>query len=112
MPENDRLNGCLNEIDLNSRDEIPKLLIRLGIQFHLAGLSLSNIILVLETFGVSRAQSAVHNWLHEADLQPRLDQNPDQVAVDETVTHLNDEQYWLYAAIDSQTNELIHKTRE
>jgi transposase-like protein len=34
--------------------------------------------------------------------------NPDHVAVDETVIQLNDEQYWLYAAFDPETNEWLH----
>jgi putative transposase len=54
----------------------------------------------------------VHNWVHKADLQPNSDQNPDHVAVDETVIQLNDEQYWLYAAVDPETIELLHTTLE
>ena len=55
MPENDRLNGCLNEIELGfvEREATPKLLMKLGIQLHLAGLSLSNTVSVLEIFGPS-----------------------------------------------------------
>ncbi|MCY4732988.1 IS6 family transposase [Natronomonas gomsonensis] len=114
MPENDRLDGCLNEIELGfvEREATPRLLMKLGIQLHLASLSLSNTVSILEIFGVSRARSTVHNWVHKADLQPRSDQNPDHVAVDETVIQLNDEQYWLYAAVDPQTNELLYTTLE
>ncbi|PSQ46029.1 IS6 family transposase, partial [Halobacteriales archaeon SW_6_65_15] len=65
---------------------------------HLAGLSLSNTVSVLELFGVERARSTIHNWVQKAELQPQDGQSPDQVAVDETVIHLDDEQYWLYAA--------------
>ena len=63
MPENDRLDGCLNEIKLGfvEREATPKLLMKLGIQLHLAGLSLSNTVSILEIFGVSRARSTVHN---------------------------------------------------
>ncbi|PGF13838.1 IS6 family transposase [Natrinema sp. CBA1119] len=63
---------------------------------------------VLEVFGVERARATVHNWVHKANLQPEDGQSPDHVAVDETVILLNDEQYWLYAAVDPQTNELLH----
>jgi len=110
MPENDRLNGCLNEIELGfvEREATPKLLMKLGIQLHLAGLSLSNTVSILEIFGVSRARSTVHNWVHKAELQPEAGRSPDHVAVDETVIQLNDEQYWLYAAVDPETNELLH----
>ncbi|AEM58698.1 hypothetical protein HAH_4023 [Haloarcula hispanica ATCC 33960] len=41
-----------------------------GIQSHVAGLSLSNTIEVLEDPGVQRGRKAVHNWVQKADLQP------------------------------------------
>jgi len=49
MSENARLNGCLDEIELGivEREATPKLLMKLGIQFHLAGLSLSNTVSIL-----------------------------------------------------------------
>jgi len=114
MPENDRLNGCLDEIELGfvEREATPRLLMKLGIQLHLAGLSLSNTVSILEIFGVSRARSTVHNWVHKSELQPESDQNPDHVAVDETVIRLNNEQYWLYAAVDPETNKLLHTKLE
>jgi len=114
MPKNDRLNGCLDEIELGfvEREATPRLLMKLGIQLHLAGLSLSNTVSILEIFGVKRARSTVHNWVHKAELQPESDQNPDHVAVDETVIRLNDEQYWLYAAVDPETSELLYTTLE
>ncbi|ELY85781.1 IS240-type transposase (ISH102) [Natrinema altunense JCM 12890] len=93
MPENDRLNGCLDEINLEfvEQEATPRLLMKLSIQLHLAGLSLSNTVSVLEVFGVKRARSTVHNWVHKADLQPESGRGPDHVAVDETVIRLNDE---------------------
>ena len=114
MPENDRLNGCLDEIELGfvEREATPRLLMKLGIQLHLAGLSLSNTVSILEIFGVSRSRSTVHNWVHKADLQPESGRDPDHVAVDETVIRLNDEQYWLYAAVDPETNELLQTALE
>jgi transposase-like protein len=114
MPENARLNGNLDEIDLEfvERKATPRFLMKLSIQLHLAGLSLSNTVSILELFGVTRARSTVHNWIHKADLQPEPNQNPDHVAVDKTVIRLNDEQYWLYAAVDLKTNELLHTRLE
>jgi transposase-like protein len=114
MPENDHLNGCLEEINLEfvEREATPRLLMKLSIQLHLAGLSLSNTVSILEIFGVKRARSTVHNWVHKADLQPEAGRRPDHVAVDETVIRLNDEQYWLYAAVDPETNELLHTKLE
>ncbi|MDZ7745447.1 MAG: IS6 family transposase [Halobacteriales archaeon] len=114
MPENDRLGGTLGQIELDfvEREATPQLLMKLSIQLHLAGLSLSNTVSILEIFGVERARSTVHNWVHKADLQPDDGRNPDHVAVDETVIRLNDEQYWLYAAVDPDTNELLHTKLE
>ena len=63
-------------------------------------------------FGVDRVRSTVHNWVHKADLQPKTGRNPNHVAVDETVIQLNDEQYWLYAAVGPETNDLLHTTLE
>lgn len=33
---------------------------------------------------------------------------PDRVAVDQKAIQINDEQYWLYAAVDPQTNRILH----
>jgi len=85
---------------------------KLSIQLRLAELPLSNIVSILEIFGVKRARATPHNWVHKADLQPQSGQNPDLVAVDETVMRLNVEQYWLYAAVDPETNELLYTKLE
>jgi transposase-like protein len=81
---------------------------KLGIRLHLAGLSLSNTISILDILGVDRCRLTVHNWVQKADLQPTDGADPDHVAVDETVIQLNDERYWLYAAVDPATNRLLH----
>ena len=51
----------------------------------------------------------MYNWIHKANLQPTSKKNSDHVEVDETVIQLNDEQYWLYAAVNPETNELLYK---
>jgi len=114
MPENTRLSGSIDQIDLEfvEREATPRFLMKLSIQLHLAGLSLSNTVSILEICGVERARFTVHNWVHKADLQPEDGQSPDHVVVDETVIRPNDEQYWLYAAVDSKTNELLHTQLE
>ncbi len=75
MPENDRLNGCLEEINVEfvERETTPRFLMKLGIQLHLAGLSLSNTVSTLEIFGVERARSTVHNWSTRPIYSPNLD---------------------------------------
>ncbi len=105
-----RLSGCSDWIDLEflERERTPPRLMRLDIRLHLAGLSLSNTVSELEKSGVQRSRKAVHDWVQKADLQPTDGENPNQVAVDETVIRINDEQYWLYAAVDPATNHLLH----
>jgi putative transposase len=64
---------------------------KFSIQLHFAGLSLSYTVSIVEIFGVERARSTVHNWVHKANLQLKAGRRPDHVAVDETVIRLNDE---------------------
>jgi len=110
MPEIDRLNGPSDRIELGfvEREATPKPLMKLSIQLHAAGLSLSDTVSVLENFGVSRSRSTVHNWMRKAELEPEGGKSPDHVAIDESVIWLNDEQYWLHAAVDPETNEFLH----
>ena len=72
MPENDRLNGCLGEINVESveREATPRLLMKLGIQLHLTGLSLPNTISIFEVFGVERARfTALLNCFSNAETE-------------------------------------------
>ncbi len=57
MPENTRLSGSIDQIELGfvEREATPRLLMKLSIQLHLAGLSLSNTVSILEIFGIERA---------------------------------------------------------
>ena len=81
---------------------------KLGIRLHLAELSLSDTISVFERFGVNRCRSTIHNGVQKANLQPTEGADPEHVAVDETVIQLDDERYWLYAAVVPATNRLLH----
>ena len=69
---------------------------KLGIQLRLADLSFLYTVSILEVFDASHVRSTVHNWVHEAELQPESDRNPDHVAVDKTVIRLNDERQAVY----------------
>jgi putative transposase len=110
MPEISRLSGNRDWIDLDfvERERTPEPAMALGIQAHVAGLSLSNTVELLEDLGVHRSRKAVHDWVQKADLQPESGKSPNQIALDETVIRINDEQFWLYAAADPETNELLH----
>jgi len=110
MLKTDRLSGdsgCF-ELDFVEREATPEPALKFGIRLHLAGLSLSDTVSVLDRLGVERCRTTVHNWVQKADLQPLDGANPDHVAVDETVIPLNDERFWLYAAVDPDTNRLLH----
>ena len=105
-----RLSGCSDwiELDFVERERTPRRLMKLGIRLHLAGLSLSNTTKELEKFGVERSRKAVHDWVQKADLQPVSNASPDHVALDETVIRINGQQFWLYAAVDPETNKFLH----
>ena len=85
---------------------------KFSIQLHLADISLSDTVSIFDVFGVNRARSTIHNWVHKAELQLESGRTPDHVAVDGTVIRLNDERYWLYAAVDPESNELLHTKLE
>jgi len=110
MAEIARLSGCSDWIDLDfvERERTPSELMELGIRLHLSGLSLSNTIQEIEKFGVKRSRKAVHDWVQKADLQPASNANPDHIALDETVIRINGQQFWLYAAVDPETNRFLH----
>jgi hypothetical protein len=76
----------------------------------LRGLSLSNTVELLDALGVDRSRKAIHDRIQKADLQPELGQSPNQVSLDETVIRINDQQFWLYAAADPQTNDLLYSS--
>ena len=96
------------KLDFVERERTPSELMQLGIRFHLAGLSLSNTIQELEKFGVRRSRKVIHDWVQKANLQPADNANPDYVALDETVIRINGQQFWLYAAVDPDTNKFLH----
>jgi putative transposase len=110
MAEIARLNGHREWIDLDfvERERTPEPAMALGIQSHVAGLSLSNTVELLDCLGVQRSRKAIHDWVQKADLQPESGKSPNQIALDETVIRINDQQFWLYAAADPQSNELLH----
>ena len=110
MAECDRLGESIEWIDLEfvERERTPRFAIQLGIQLHLAGLSLSNTKQHLDRLGVDRSRTAIRNWVQKANLQPDSDANPNQIAVDETAIRLNGQRHWLYAAVDPDTNRFHH----
>lgn len=90
---------------------------KIRIHRHRAGLSLSNTVSICEMFGDEWAWATVYNWIHKVERQPTDGHTPDHSAVEETVGRRNDERYWLYAAVDPATHEVLiqrlnhHETR-
>ena len=54
-------------------ERTPERVTKLGIQMHVAVLSILNTISVLDNLGVARFRKAVHDWVQKADLQPVSD---------------------------------------
>jgi len=110
MPETARLKPGSMAVELDFVDAVhtPTPVMEYAIELHLAGLSLSNTVEMIERFGVSRARSTIHNWVKKADLEPRGGCSPEKVALDETVLNVNGERYWLVGAVDPATNRILH----
>ena len=110
MTEITRLSGGSDAIELDfvEREATSIEMMELAIHLHLGGLSLSNTVSILDRFGVDRARSTVHNWVQKADLEPRSGRAPDLIALDETVVKVNGERFWLIAAVDPDTNIILH----
>ena len=108
LAEIDRLNGCIERIDLSlvERERTPGWAIQVDIRCHLAGVSTQDDSQHLEKLGVHRSYVAIHNWVQKAELQPVSTVSADQLAVDEKVIRINGDDYWLYGAVDPETNEI------
>jgi len=76
------------------RERTPEPAMALGIQSHLAGLSLSNTVELLDSMGDQWSRKAIHDWVQKADLQPEPGKSPNQIALDETVIRINGQQLW------------------
>ena len=110
MPKSDRLIESSDWIDLEfvEHERTPEPIIEMGIQLHLAGLSLSNTKRYLEKWGVQRSRTAIHNWVHKAELEPAPETEPTEIALDEKAINVDGTYEWLFAAIDTATNELLY----
>jgi len=110
MSKTAHLTECTEWIDLEfvERERTPREIIEKGIRYHLSGLSILNTVTLLEDLGVKRSRTAVHNWVQKADLQPAGGTSPDRVALDQKAIRINDEGYWLYTAVDPETNRILH----
>jgi transposase-like protein len=110
MLDHERLRDATTGIDLSfvERQRIPEWAIQVGIRCHLAGISLRDASQFLDELGVDRSHVAIHEWVHNADLQPISTVSADQLAVVENMIRLHGQQFWLYGAVDPETNETLH----
>ena len=46
--------------------------------------------------------------VQKADLQPADGASPDHIALDKTMIRINGRQFWLYAAVNPDTNKCLH----
>ncbi len=80
-----------------------------GVRLHSMGLSVREVVSVLELLGVERSHGAIWNWTHtlsEAQSDPPTVE-PSRVAVDEKQIEVDGEKKWLYAAIDTESKLLL-----
>jgi len=96
-PEIIRLTGVRDWIDLDfvERERTSQSAMALGVRSHVACLSLANTVALLGDLGIQRSRKAIHDWVQKADLQPESGRSPNQVALDETMIRINNEQFWL-----------------
>ncbi|MFA9416372.1 IS6 family transposase [Natrinema sp. HArc-T2] len=80
-----------------------------GMRLHSMGLSVWEVVAVLDVLGVDRSHGAVWNWTHdlvESQADPPT-AAPSRVAVDEKQIEVDGETKWLYAAIDTESKLLL-----
>jgi len=80
-----------------------------GVRLHSMGLSVREVVAVLDLLGVDRSHGAVWNWTHdlaESQADPPT-AAPSRVAVDEKQIEVDGETKWLYAAIDTESKLLL-----
>ena len=80
-----------------------------GVRLHSMGLSVREVVAVLDLLGVDRSHGAVWNWTHdlaESQADPPT-AAPSRVAVDEKQIEVDGEKKWLYAAIDTESKLLL-----
>jgi putative transposase len=66
---------------------------KLGIRFHLVGVSLSDTVAIRERLVSAANEARPMEWVHRAELQPTDGADPNQVAVDEIVIQLKGDRY-------------------
>lgn len=104
------LNGCSGWIDLDfvESERTPPGLMKPGIRLHLEDYHsrISSPNLRSSASSAVRTPSTI-GWRKPVH-SPQTAKAPNQIAVDETMIRIEDDQYWLCAAVDPATNHLLH----
>jgi|GEM_PF-107833 len=98
---------CLDVVWENERTPTPVRVF--GVRLHSMGLSVREVVAVLDLRGVDRSHGTVWNWTHdlaESQADPPM-AAPSRVAVDEKQIKVDGEKNWLYAAIDTESKLLL-----
>jgi transposase-like protein len=77
---------------------------KLGIQIHVGETSLLNTFYLLDNLDVQSSRKAVHDRVQRTNLQSDGGKAPNRFALDKSVIRINDQQYWLYATVEPDTN--------
>ncbi|NHN42935.1 IS6 family transposase [Halorubellus sp. JP-L1] len=95
--------------DVWENERTPTPVRRVGVRLHTAGLSIREMVAILELLGVHPSHDVVWQWKHRlADSEPDPPTAwPSRVAVDETAVQIGPEWYWLYAAVDLDSLYLL-----
>jgi transposase-like protein len=60
----------------------------------------------LDKLGANRSHVAIHNWVYKVDPQPISTVTVDQFPADKKVIRVNGSDYWLYGAVDPESNRI------
>ncbi|ODR80345.1 transposase [Haladaptatus sp. W1] len=80
-----------------------------AVRLHATGCSLRETKAILALLGVKRSHQAIFQWIHRISyiFSDPPSAAPTRVAVDETAVKINGEWSWVYAAIDTETKQLL-----
>jgi len=104
-----KVKEILKELKLFERNKIPLEIKILGVAIYIQTSSVRKTAKILSEFHPV-SKSAVHKWIKkfEERLPIVMERKPRKlIAIDETIVKANGDNYYVYAAIDVERNELI-----
>lgn len=104
-----KVKEIVKELKLFERNKVPLEIKILGIAIYIQTSSVRRTAKILSDFHPV-SKSAVHKWIKkfEERLPISTERKPRKIiAIDETIVKANEDNYYVYAAIDIERNELI-----